>query len=54
LFVALASSLDFLQGTFEKIGLQRFVRHQPLQLRDLLPQLAEFSGGPWPLSIGSS
>jgi hypothetical protein len=36
--VLLASSLDFLQGTFEKIGFQRFVRHQPLQLRDLEPE----------------
>jgi hypothetical protein len=35
---ALASSLDFLQGTFEKICFQRFIRHQPLQQADLLPQ----------------
>ena len=28
--IALASSLDFLQGTFEKICFQRLVRHQPL------------------------
>jgi len=42
LFVALASTPDFLQGTFEKIGFQRFVRHQPLQLRNLLSQFALF------------
>src|SRR4029077_9974324 len=35
-FFPLASSLDFLQGTFEKIHLQRLVRQQPLQLGDLL------------------
>jgi hypothetical protein len=40
--VALASSLDFLQGTFEKIGLQRFVRYQPLQLGYLKPQFTLF------------
>src|ERR1700744_3598122 len=38
--IALASSLDFLQGTFEKICFQRFVRHQALQLRPLEPELA--------------
>jgi hypothetical protein len=32
-----------LQGTFEKIGFQRFVRHQPLQLRGLQSQFP-FSG----------
>jgi hypothetical protein len=29
-----ASSLDFLQGTFEKIQLQRLVRQHPLQRAD--------------------
>jgi hypothetical protein len=32
----LASSLDFLQGTFEKIHLHGLLRQQPLQLMDLL------------------
>ena len=34
----LASSLDFLQGTFEKIQFQRLVRQHPLQLADFLPE----------------
>ena len=34
----LASSLDFLQGTFEKIHLQHLLRQQALQLMDLLAQ----------------
>ena len=33
----LASSLDFLQGTFEKIHLHRLLAQQPLQLPNLLP-----------------
>jgi len=33
----LASSLDFLQGTFEKIHLHRLLGQQPLQLPHLLP-----------------
>src|SRR5215467_15659967 len=35
----LASSLDFLQGTLEKIHFHRLLRQQPLQLPDLLAQL---------------
>src|SRR5262249_48280698 len=35
----LASSLDFLQGTLEKIHFHRFLRQQTLQLPDLLAQL---------------
>src|SRR6266446_5661671 len=34
----LASSLDFLQGTFEKIYLHRLVRQQPLQLVHFLAE----------------
>jgi hypothetical protein len=33
----LPSSLYFLQGTFEKIQLQSFVKHHSLQLVDFLP-----------------
>jgi hypothetical protein len=34
----LASSLDFLQGTLEKIHFQRFVRQRPFQLAILLAE----------------
>ena len=37
-FFPLASSLDFLQGTFEKIYLQCFFRQQPLKLVNFLAQ----------------
>jgi hypothetical protein len=36
---SVASSLDFLQATFEKIGFQGLIRHQSLQLSDLKPTL---------------
>ena len=37
---ALASSLDFLQGTFEKIHLQRLLRQQALQIAHLPAELS--------------
>jgi hypothetical protein len=40
-----------LQGTFEKIGFQCFVRHQPLQLRDLQPQFAFFAVLWWCVAV---
>jgi hypothetical protein len=38
--VALASSLDFLQGTFEKIGFQRLPATRRFNLRDLESEFA--------------
>jgi hypothetical protein len=43
----LASSLDFLQGTFEKIHLHRLLRQQPLQLMDLLSVRRFMRVRPW-------
>jgi hypothetical protein len=51
LLAALASSLDFLQGTFEKIGFQRFVRYQPFQLRHLQPEFTIPAVFRWPLTV---
>jgi hypothetical protein len=43
----LASSLDFLQGTFEKIHLHRLLRQQSLQLMDLLSVRRFMRVRPW-------
>jgi hypothetical protein len=40
-----------LQGTFEKIGFQRLVRHQPLQLPDLQSQFTLSAVLWWSLAI---
>src|SRR5580704_6775960 len=42
----LASSLDFLQGTFEKIQLHRLVNQHPLQLVDFLTERG-LARAPW-------
>jgi hypothetical protein len=48
---SLASSLDFLQGTFEKIGFQRFVCYQPLQLCYLEPEFTLLAVFRWRLPV---
>jgi hypothetical protein len=40
-----------LTDTFEKIGLQRFVRHQPLQLRNLQSQFTLFGILRWHFTV---
>jgi hypothetical protein len=48
---ALPSSLDFLQGTFEKIRFQRLFSEDALQFSDLIPQFALMAVRRWIQSI---